>query len=193
MFLSVLSVVNEALELCFSFRRTVWVLWWGEFTCSTLCPRHFCSEQEDLFYQMSLDSLLTIQSCFCFLFWHPLNASPAAGKNETDNPMPCCDLHTPAVFWCCSVYSDEWKEAYLDLPCLWQKGSLREPNTRWVRDWLCRLHNYLKFFIMYLVVTFVTWGLAISYYFFLPKYFRLEEPLDSISFSSHNELCKFIS
>lgn len=99
------------------------------------------------------------------LFSHSLNSSPAAGENETDNPMPRCDLHTPAVFWCCSLSSNEWKEAYMDLPCLWQKGSLWEPNIRWVRDWVCRVQNYWKFLIMYSIATFVTWGLAISCYF----------------------------
>lgn len=32
--------------------------------CSTLSPGHLCSEQEELFHQMPLDSLLTIQACF---------------------------------------------------------------------------------------------------------------------------------
>lgn len=53
-------------------------------------------------------------------------------KNEADNPMPCSDLYTSAVFRCCPLSSNEWEEAYLDLSRLWQKGCLWKSHLRWV-------------------------------------------------------------
>lgn len=37
-------------------------------------------------------------------------------ENEARNPIPCSDLYTSIVFWCCPLSANEW-EARLDLSC----------------------------------------------------------------------------
>lgn len=71
----------------------------------------------------------------CSPFWngfpHSLSCS-IVRENEADNPMPCSDLYTSTVFWCCPLSANEWEEAHLDLSCMWQKSCLWKSNFRWV-------------------------------------------------------------
>lgn len=156
------------------------MIWWSGFARTDLGVGFVV--RRDSSVADCLIPLLAIQVCIALWSLTLFKCIFAAGENETDNPMPGCHLHTPAVFWCCSLSPNEWKEAYLDLSCLRQKGSLWEPDTRWVREWAYRLQNCFQLFIMYLIAMLVTWSLAV--YIFSQNTLNWEEPLESLSFSS---------
>lgn len=71
----------------------------ADLPCSDLGAGRLCSEERQLLHREPPDFVVShpgLLHCLCSDAL--LNASPAAGKNETDNPVPGCYLHTPAMF-----------------------------------------------------------------------------------------------
>lgn len=58
-----------------------------------------------------------------------------AGEDATWGTMSSVNLCPPSVFRCSLFPSDEWKEAHMDLPGLWQARSIWAPHYWWVRRW----------------------------------------------------------
>ncbi len=56
----------------------------------------------------------------------------AAGKDETWSAMSSAHLRPPAVFRCCLLPANEWKETHMDLPRMRQACALWASNYWWV-------------------------------------------------------------
>lgn len=54
----------------------------------------------------------------------------AAREDAADDPVSGPDVLPLAMLWCHTLHPDEWEEAHMGLPCVWQEGPLWTPHHR---------------------------------------------------------------
>lgn len=82
-----------------------------------------------------------------------------AGEDAAWGTMSSVNLCPPSVFRCSLFPSDEWKEAHMDLPSLWQARSIWAPHYWWVRRWracfdLSRPCSFVSKFLKFVLCNF---------------------------------------
>lgn len=121
----------------YSSRQTT--LWPREWNCDHRPPgvSHLSSEYTDMRTRDAFSSD-TSPTCYSSIeFWNVcLVLSPPrllVGEDAARCTMSSFNLCPPPVFRRSLLPADEWKEAHVDLPCLWQARSFWAAHNWWVR------------------------------------------------------------